>query len=60
MTTTPSTEPAAQSIADIAATNGSFDILVAALDAAGLVPTFSDPSNFTVFAPTDDAFKTLA
>ena len=47
-----------QTIAEIAVENGSFNTLVAALDAAGLVPTFADENAgpFTVFAPTDDAF----
>ncbi|TCL09248.1 putative surface protein with fasciclin (FAS1) repeats [Shimia isoporae] len=49
-----------QSIATIAATNGNFDILVAALGAAGLVDTFANPGDFTVFAPTDEAFTRLA
>lgn len=36
----------------------SFETLIAALSAAGLVDTFSDPTSgpFTVFPPTDDAF----
>ena len=33
--------------------------LVAAVKAAGLVDTLSGPGPFTVFAPTDDAFKKL-
>jgi transforming growth factor-beta-induced protein len=49
--------PELPSIATIA-TDGGFSTLVAALDAAGLVPTFADCSAgpFTVFAPTDAAF----
>lgn len=46
-------------IAEIAAADGRFDTLVAALDAAGLVDTFAGPGNYTVFAPTDDAFAAL-
>jgi uncharacterized surface protein with fasciclin (FAS1) repeats len=46
-------------IAQIAAENGSFTTLVAALDAAGLVETFAGEGDFTVFAPTDDAFAAL-
>ena len=46
-------------IAEIAVANGNFDTLVAALDAAGLVGTFASPGNYTVFAPTDDAFAAL-
>jgi transforming growth factor-beta-induced protein len=50
-----------QTIAEIAAADGRFDTLVAALDAADLADTFADPAAgpFTVFAPTDDAFATL-
>jgi transforming growth factor-beta-induced protein len=47
------------SIAEIAASDGRFDTLVAAADAAGLAPTLAGPGNFTVFAPTDDAFAAL-
>jgi transforming growth factor-beta-induced protein len=43
-------------IVDVAADNGSFTILVAAVQAAGLVDTLSGEGPFTVFAPTDDAF----
>lgn len=60
----PTPEPPApaptETIAGIAAGNGNFDILVAALDAAGLVDTFANPGDFTVFAPTDEAFTVLA
>jgi uncharacterized surface protein with fasciclin (FAS1) repeats len=49
----------APSIAEIAANNGSFNTLVTALDAAGLVETLSGEGSFTVFAPTDDAFAAL-
>ncbi|MCP4817803.1 MAG: hypothetical protein GY883_01355 [Shimia sp.] len=56
----PVTPEPTETIATIAATNGNFDILVAALDAAGLVETFSNPGDFTVFAPTDEAFTVLA
>ena len=48
-------------IAEIAATNGNFDILVEALTATGLVGTFTGrDGDFTVFAPTDAAFTELA
>ena len=46
----------AGTIVDVAAANGSFTTLVAAVDAAGLVDTLSGEGPFTVFAPTDDAF----
>lgn len=47
------------SIAEIAVNDGRFTTLVAALDAAGLVETLSEPGSYTVFAPTDDAFDKL-
>jgi uncharacterized surface protein with fasciclin (FAS1) repeats len=47
------------SIAEIAANDGNFNTLVAALDAAGLVDTLSGEGQFTVFAPTDAAFAAL-
>ncbi|MGQ9887658.1 MAG: fasciclin domain-containing protein [Aggregatilineales bacterium] len=52
------TQDPGPTIAEVAAENGSFNTLVAALDAAGLAGTFNDPfaGPFTVFAPTDDAF----
>ncbi|MFT5196805.1 MAG: transforming growth factor-beta-induced protein, partial [Candidatus Promineifilaceae bacterium] len=47
-------------IAEIASGNDSFDTLVAAATAAGLVPALADESGFiTVFAPTDAAFAKL-
>jgi len=47
------------SIAEIAVADGRFTTLVTALEAAGLVETFSGEGAFTVFAPTDDAFDAL-
>ncbi|MEM1331372.1 MAG: fasciclin domain-containing protein [Planctomycetota bacterium] len=47
------------SIAQLAATAGSFETLVAAVDAAGLLDTLASKGPFTVFAPTDDAFGKL-
>jgi len=38
---------------------GSFQTLLAALDAAGLTETLKGAGPFTVFAPTDDAFAAL-
>jgi transforming growth factor-beta-induced protein len=52
-------EPAPASIAQIAAEDGRFSTLVAALEAAGLVQTLDGEGSFTVFAPTDDAFAAL-
>jgi len=46
-------------IVDIAASNGNFNTLVAAVTAAGLVDTLKGDGPFTVFAPTDAAFAKL-
>ncbi len=46
-------------IVDIAASAGSFETLVAAVKAAGLVETLKGEGPFTVFAPTDEAFAKL-
>ncbi len=48
-----------QSIAEIAAGDERFSTLVAALTAADLVDTFAQPGEYTVFAPTNDAFAAL-
>jgi transforming growth factor-beta-induced protein len=48
-----------QDIVDTAVSAGSFNTLVAALKAAGLVDTLKGPGPFTVFAPTDEAFAKL-
>ncbi len=50
----------AQNIVDIAAGSDDFNILVKALDAAGLVSTVQGLDDVTVFAPTDAAFTQLA
>ena len=50
---------AKQDIVQIAVGNDSFDTLVAALEAAGLVETLQGKGPFTVFAPTDEAFAKL-
>ncbi len=47
------------SIAEIAAGDETFSTLVAALSAAGLVDTLAGEGDFTVFAPTNDAFAAL-
>ncbi len=49
----------AKSIAEIATEDGRFTTLVAAVTAAGLAETLSSEGEFTVFAPTDDAFAAL-
>ncbi|MEM9030248.1 MAG: fasciclin domain-containing protein [Pseudomonadota bacterium] len=46
-------------IVDTAVGAGSFNTLVAAVKAAGLVETLKGKGPFTVFAPTDEAFKKL-
>ncbi len=46
-------------IVDTAVSAGSFNTLVAAIKAAGLVDTLKGAGPFTVFAPTDDAFAKL-
>jgi uncharacterized surface protein with fasciclin (FAS1) repeats len=46
-------------IVDTAIAAGSFDTLVTAVKAAGLVDTLKGQGPFTVFAPTDDAFAKL-
>jgi uncharacterized surface protein with fasciclin (FAS1) repeats len=55
-------EPAAApagDIVDVAVGAGSFNTLVAAVQAADLVDTLKSPGPFTVFAPTDEAFAAL-
>ena len=49
----------AADIVDTAANAGSFNTLVAAVKAAGLVDTLKGKGPFTVFAPTDAAFAKL-
>ena len=46
-------------IVDTAVAAGSFNTLVAAVQAAGLVDTLKSDGPFTVFAPTDAAFAAL-
>ena len=46
-------------IVAVASAAGSFNTLVAAVKAAGLVETLQGPGPFTVFAPTDEAFTKL-
>ncbi|GAA6157866.1 MULTISPECIES: fasciclin domain-containing protein [unclassified Ruegeria] len=49
----------AADIVDTAVSAGSFETLVAAVQAAGLVETLKGDGPFTVFAPTDEAFAAL-
>ena len=46
-------------IVAVASSAGSFNTLVAAVKAAGLVETLQGAGPFTVFAPTDEAFAKL-
>jgi uncharacterized surface protein with fasciclin (FAS1) repeats len=48
-----------KNIVQVAVEAGSFNTLVTAVKAAGLVETLSGPGPFTVFAPTDAAFAKL-
>lgn len=54
-----STTSASPSIPQVAKTAGQFTTLLAAVDAAGLTPTLLGRGPFTLFAPTDEAFKRL-
>lgn len=56
--TTPTAEATAN-IVDTAINAGSFNTLVDALNAAGLVETLQGPGPFTVFAPSDEAFAKI-
>ncbi len=49
----------AADVVDTAVKAGQFNTLAAALNAAGLVDTLKGAGPFTVFAPTDEAFKKL-
>ena len=52
--------PELGSIVDVAREAGSFSTLLTALEAAGLDATLADEdADFTVFAPTDEAFEAL-
>ena len=53
----PMTKP--MDIVDTAVAAGSFNTLVTAIKAAGLVETLKGAGPFTVFAPTDEAFAKL-
>jgi transforming growth factor-beta-induced protein len=55
----PTAETAAGTVVDIAVANSDFSILVEAVTKAGLAGALSAEGPFTVFAPTNDAFKAL-
>jgi transforming growth factor-beta-induced protein len=55
---TPVADTSSMTIAEIAVDAG-FTELVDALSAAGLVSVFTQPGNYTVFAPTNEAFEAL-
>ncbi len=48
-----------QNIVEVAAAAGSFNTLIAAVEAAGLAQTLAEGGPFTVFAPTDEAFAQI-
>jgi uncharacterized surface protein with fasciclin (FAS1) repeats len=54
-----STSKATQDIVGVASSAGTFNTLIAAVKAAGLVETLQGAGPFTVFAPTDEAFAKL-
>jgi uncharacterized surface protein with fasciclin (FAS1) repeats len=56
---TPAARSGGQTIVEIAAGNPNFTTLVAAVQAAGLVDVLNGNRQFTVFAPTNDAFAKL-
>jgi transforming growth factor-beta-induced protein len=55
----PKAEKAAGTVVDIAVANSDFSILVEAVTKAGLAGALSTEGPFTVFAPTNEAFKAL-
>jgi uncharacterized surface protein with fasciclin (FAS1) repeats len=58
-TPAPTTAPVVKTIFETAVADGRFTTLVAAVQAAKLNGTLNSAGPFTVFAPTDDAFKKL-
>jgi uncharacterized surface protein with fasciclin (FAS1) repeats len=59
LTTSALADGHAKDIVDTAVGAGSFETLVAAVQAAELVETLKGEGPFTVFAPTDEAFAAL-
>ncbi len=58
-TSTKTGTAAAKNLVETAMGAGSFNTLVTAVKAAGLVGTLTSPGPYTVFAPTDEAFGKL-
>ncbi|MBC8162935.1 MAG: fasciclin domain-containing protein [Roseiflexaceae bacterium] len=58
-TTGTATGATGNSIVDVATDQGNFTVLLTALQATGLDQTLSQAGEYTVFAPTDDAFAAL-
>lgn len=58
-TTSAGKPEAKKDIVDTAVDAGSFKTLAAALEAGGLIDALKSEGPFTVFAPTDEAFKKL-
>jgi uncharacterized surface protein with fasciclin (FAS1) repeats/plastocyanin len=58
-TPVPTTAPVEQTVFNTLVADGRFTTLVAAIEAANLTDTLNGAGPFTVFAPTDDAFKKL-
>jgi uncharacterized surface protein with fasciclin (FAS1) repeats len=59
VTASPTAASPIKTIVETAVADGRFTTLVAAVQAAKLDGALSGPGPFTVFAPTDDAFKNL-
>jgi transforming growth factor-beta-induced protein len=59
ITAAPTTQAGMMNIVETATADGRFTTLVAALNATHLDGNLSGPGPFTVFAPTDNAFKKL-
>lgn len=55
-TPSPASQKSDMTIVEIAEANGNFTILLSLLEQSGLKPVFEGTDQFTVFAPTDDAF----
>lgn len=54
-----STEQAQKNILDVAREAGSFNMLIRAVEEAGLVDALKGRGPFTIFAPNDDAFNKI-